>query len=162
MAEKGVSLARKVTIAAHVQDLLPYNLRNSVTFYFSVGRVERATWARGLSRDHPDDICAPRNPYFFHVPGMGDSIGVMGNKHFDDSTATLGPCISVGVTPTGWSTFTPLLTLIRIWNLWRLSILLTRIEDAVLSENMAFCCRSRVSYLGASKVHLEQTYRRHA
>ncbi|RKK93263.1 hypothetical protein BFJ68_g15601 [Fusarium oxysporum] len=64
---------------------------------FTQGEINRTvTWARGLGKDHKDDICAARNPYFFRDPCMGDSIGVTGNGVFEDSTATLGPCITVG------------------------------------------------------------------
>lgn len=96
MTPKEVSRVRKIVIAGHVRDILPENFRSLVTFVFCVGEVNRMTWARGLGKDHPDDICAPRNPYFFQTPCMGDSIGIHGNEKFDDSTATLGPCLSIG------------------------------------------------------------------
>ncbi|KAM0426902.1 hypothetical protein ACHAPT_007800 [Fusarium lateritium] len=97
MSPRVVSLARKITIASHVQDLIPASFLNLVTFVFARGEVNRAvTWARGLGKDHKDDICTARNPYFFRDPCMGDSIGVKGNDTFDDSTATLGPCLTVG------------------------------------------------------------------
>ncbi|KAM5351813.1 hypothetical protein ACJ41O_004536 [Fusarium nematophilum] len=96
MAPQAISRARRIIIASHVQDLIPTNFSNLVTFVFTRGQVNRVTWARGLSKDHKDDICAARNPYFFHDPRMGDSIGVKGNGLFDDSTATLGPCLTVG------------------------------------------------------------------
>lgn len=96
MTPQKVSRARKIIIVGHAQDLLPENFRHIVTFVFSVGQVERMTFARGLSKNLPDDICAPRNPFFFRSPCMGDSIGITGNDDFDDSTATLGPCLDVG------------------------------------------------------------------
>jgi hypothetical protein len=97
MAPKQISRARKVLIVSHVRDLIPANFLTLVTFVFAQGEINRTvTWARGLSNDHKDDICSARNPYFFRDPCMGDSIGVKGNGAFDDSTATLGPCITVG------------------------------------------------------------------
>lgn len=96
MTSSAISRARKVTIASHVKDLLPENFRSVVSFVFSVGQVNRTTFARGLGESHLDEICAPRNPYFFRSPCMGDSIGIKGNGSFDDSTATLGPCLSIG------------------------------------------------------------------
>ncbi|KAF4957707.1 hypothetical protein FGADI_2946 [Fusarium gaditjirri] len=97
MAPKTISRARKIIIVSHVQDLIPSNFSKIVTFAFTQGEINRTvTWARGLGKDHQDDICAARNPYFFRDPCMGDSIGVTGNGLFDDSTATLGPCITVG------------------------------------------------------------------
>ncbi|RGP78076.1 DNA polymerase epsilon subunit 1 [Fusarium longipes] len=97
MAPKQISRARKVLIVSHVQDLIPTNFSALVTFVFAQGEIERTvTWARGLSKNHKDDICSARNPYFFRDPCMGDSIGITGNGTFEDSTATLGPCITVG------------------------------------------------------------------
>ncbi|QGI63112.1 hypothetical protein CEK26_007066 [Fusarium fujikuroi] len=97
MAPRIISRARKIIIASHVQDLIPSNFSKLVTFAFTQGEINRTvTWARGLDKNHKDDICAARNPYFFRDPCMGDSIGVTGNGVFEDSTATLGPCITVG------------------------------------------------------------------
>ncbi|KAL2694299.1 hypothetical protein Neosp_000876 [[Neocosmospora] mangrovei] len=97
MSPKTISFARKIIIASHVQDLIPANFLNLVSFVFAKGEVSRSvTWARGLGKDHKDDICTARNPYFFRDPCMGDSIGVKGNDTFEDSTATLGPCLTVG------------------------------------------------------------------
>lgn len=96
MTQVEMSRARKVTVASHVLDLLPEAFRHKVSFVFSVGNVVRTVaWARGLSSNLQDDICSPRNPYLFHNPCMGDSIGIKGNGSVQDSTATLGPCISV-------------------------------------------------------------------
>lgn len=96
MTRTKISRARKIIIAGHVMDLLTDNHRRAVSFVFSIGQVERITWARGLSRGQPDDICAPRNPYYHSDPVMGDSIGIRGNGVYEDSTATLGPCLSIG------------------------------------------------------------------
>ncbi|KAM0291552.1 hypothetical protein ACHAO9_003677 [Fusarium lateritium] len=97
MTPKAISRARKIIIANHVQDLIPANFSKLVTFMFAQGEINRTvTWARGLGKDHKDDICAARNPFFFRDPCMGDSIGVTGNGTFTDSTATLGPCLTVG------------------------------------------------------------------
>ncbi|KAK1993412.1 hypothetical protein LX36DRAFT_729959 [Colletotrichum falcatum] len=90
------SRTRRVIIAAHVRDLLPENHRAAVTFAFVAGAVGRAVWARGLSGEMPDEVCAARNPYYFEKPCMGDSIGVAGTADFAESTSTLGPCLLVG------------------------------------------------------------------
>ncbi|KND89328.1 hypothetical protein TOPH_06065 [Tolypocladium ophioglossoides CBS 100239] len=93
MTPREVSRARRVIIARHVADLLPEALRRSVSFDFSVGEVARC-WARGVSREQPDAVCAPRNPFHFRQPCMGDSIGSRGGG--PETTATLGPCLDVG------------------------------------------------------------------
>lgn len=90
-----MSRIRKIIVAKHVLDLLPDTFRGKVSFIFSVGDVVRSTWARGLGKDLPDDICHPKNPYLFRSPCIGDSIGIKGTGSVEDSTATLGPCISV-------------------------------------------------------------------
>lgn len=91
-----LSRTRKIIIARHVSDLLPEQHKRVVTFVFSVGQISRATrWARGLSREHPDDILSARNPYHFSSPCMGDSVGTHGRGHVEESTATLGPCLDV-------------------------------------------------------------------
>lgn len=95
MTTRPISKARKVVIAGHVRDLLPDYYKGLVSFVFSVGSVERLTWARGLSRDMPDEICNPRNPFCYVSPQMGDSIG-MTLPDGDDTSATLGPCIKIG------------------------------------------------------------------
>ncbi|KAF7550181.1 hypothetical protein G7Z17_g5892 [Cylindrodendrum hubeiense] len=96
MTRHKISRARKMIIVRHAQDLLPDKFRRLVSFVFSLGEIDRTTWARGLSKDQMDDICVPRNPYFFRSPCMGDSIGICGNDTFENSTATLGPNIIVG------------------------------------------------------------------
>ncbi|POR35813.1 Uncharacterized protein TPAR_03988 [Tolypocladium paradoxum] len=96
MTWRGVSRARKIIIAGHVGDLLPDKFRGCVSFVFSVGELSRAVrWARGLGREQPDAVCAPRNPYHFRYPCMGDSIGIRGSGSVEESTATLGPCLNV-------------------------------------------------------------------
>lgn len=92
-----LSRSRKVIIAKHVRDLMPPKFQDTVSFVFSVGDVvrARATWARGLGKDLRDDICSPRNPYYFRSPCMGDSIGIDGTEAFEAGTATLGPCITI-------------------------------------------------------------------
>lgn len=96
MTSNQPSRARRVIIAAHVRDLLPESHRTSVGFAFATGAVDRLVWARGLSKEMPDDVCLPRNPYYFKDPCMGDSIGIEGNKDFEESTSTLGPCLTIG------------------------------------------------------------------
>ncbi|KAI1332506.1 hypothetical protein F5Y16DRAFT_407696 [Xylariaceae sp. FL0255] len=92
MTRRPMTMARKVVIATHVRDLLPDEYRDNVKFVFSVGKVDRLVWARGLGKGMPDEVCSPRNPFAYISPCMGDSIGA----HLDsgeDITATLGPCI---------------------------------------------------------------------
>ncbi|KPM44318.1 hypothetical protein AK830_g2292 [Neonectria ditissima] len=97
MTRQKISRPRKMIIVRHVQDLLPEKFRRIVSFVFTLGEIDRiAAWARGLSKEHMDDICVPRNPYFFQSPCMGDSIGIRGNGTFENSTATLGPSLIVG------------------------------------------------------------------
>ncbi|KAK7935857.1 hypothetical protein PG985_001352 [Apiospora marii] len=95
MTKTPVSKARKMTIAAHVRDLLPDSYRHGISFVFTTGEVDRLTWARGLSRQMPDEVCNPRNPFCYNSPCMGDSIGAI-LQDGDDTTATLGPKIIVG------------------------------------------------------------------
>ncbi|KAK8136199.1 hypothetical protein PG984_004139 [Apiospora sp. TS-2023a] len=95
MTKMPVSKARKMTIAAHVRDLLPDSYRHGISFVFTTGEVDRLTWARGLSRQMPDEVCNPRNPFCYNSPCMGDSIGAI-LQDGDDTTATLGPKIIVG------------------------------------------------------------------
>ena len=94
MTRSELSRARRVTIAWHVRDLLPQVLRNTVTFVFTTGEIERL-WARGLSKELPDEVCEPRNPFCYLSPRMGDSIGVTLYEG-DGITATLGPCLAIG------------------------------------------------------------------
>ncbi|KAK1711545.1 hypothetical protein CaCOL14_012425 [Colletotrichum acutatum] len=90
------SRARKVIIAAHVRDLLPESHRDGVKFLFVKGSIVPCVWARGLSKEMPDDICMAKNPYYFKDPCMGDSIGIEGGAKFEESTSTLGPCLLIG------------------------------------------------------------------
>ncbi|KAI0891026.1 hypothetical protein F4806DRAFT_489722 [Annulohypoxylon nitens] len=94
MTKRSISRARKLVIAWHVLDLLPDNYNNLITFIFSVGKVDRLVWSRGLSREMPDEICLPRNPFCYISPCMGDSIGTT-SEGDDEITATLGPCVTI-------------------------------------------------------------------
>ncbi|KAI1207885.1 uncharacterized protein F4807DRAFT_452684 [Annulohypoxylon truncatum] len=94
MTRRPVSRARKVVIASHVLDLLPESYRNLITFVFSVGKVDRLVWSRGLSKEMPDEICVPRNPFCYISPCMGDSIGST-SENGEEITATLGPCVTI-------------------------------------------------------------------
>lgn len=99
MTPTTISRARKILIAKHTNDLLPDSHRPTISFVFPVGTVDRtfgAAWARGLSREQMDDVCIPRNPFYFSSLCMGDSIGISGTDDFEETTATLGPCVSVG------------------------------------------------------------------
>ncbi|KAI0141875.1 hypothetical protein GGR57DRAFT_395432 [Xylariaceae sp. FL1272] len=93
MTRRVVTKARRMVIAGHVRDLLPENYRNNITFVFSTGQVDRLVWARGLSKDMPDEVCPPRNPFAYISPCMGDSIGASLDDG-EEATATLGPCIT--------------------------------------------------------------------
>ncbi|KAI1097892.1 hypothetical protein F4804DRAFT_346802 [Jackrogersella minutella] len=94
MTRRVVSRARRLVIAGHVRDLLPERYRSLVTFVFSTGKVDRLVWSRGLSKEMPDEICLPRNPFCYISPCMGDSIGTR-SEDGDEITATLGPCVTV-------------------------------------------------------------------
>ncbi|KZL68087.1 dna polymerase epsilon subunit 1 [Colletotrichum incanum] len=96
MTKKKPSRTRRIIIAAHVRDLLPENHRSTITFAFVTGAVDRMVWARGLSKEMPDEVCMAKNPYYFKNPCMGDSIGIDGTEDFKESTSTLGPCLLVG------------------------------------------------------------------
>lgn len=106
MTARSISKARKIMIAGHVRDLLPDSYRSNVSFVFSVGEVERLTWARGLGKEMPDEVCNPRNPFCYVSPQMGDSIG-MTFPGGDDTSATLGPCIKIGDTAFWLANFHP-------------------------------------------------------
>ena len=110
-----MSRPRKIIVASHVIDLLPEPFRHRVSFAFSVGNVVRSAWARGLGKDLPDDICSPKNPYLFRNPCMGDSIGIKGTGSVEDSTATLGPCISVDGGSYWLGNFHPFLEAYQTW-----------------------------------------------
>ncbi|KAI1264509.1 hypothetical protein F5Y18DRAFT_417787 [Xylariaceae sp. FL1019] len=93
MTRRIVTKARRMVIAGHVRDLLPDSYRNNITFVFSTGQVDRLVWARGLTKDMPDEVCSPRNPFAYISPCMGDSIGASLDDG-EEATATLGPCIT--------------------------------------------------------------------
>ncbi|KAJ3560896.1 hypothetical protein NPX13_g9146 [Xylaria arbuscula] len=93
MTKRPVKTARRIVIAAHVRDLLPEAYRGSVSFVFSVGKVDRLVWSRGLSKQMPDEVCVPRNPFAYISPCMGDSIGASLDDG-EEATATLGPCVT--------------------------------------------------------------------
>ncbi|KAI0015474.1 hypothetical protein F4780DRAFT_763980 [Xylariomycetidae sp. FL0641] len=95
LTRKPVRRARRLVIAGHVRDLLPDTLRDGVSFVFATGEVDRLVWARGLSKQLPDETCAPRNPFAYISPCMGDSIGASSRDPDEESTATLGPCVMV-------------------------------------------------------------------
>lgn len=82
-----------MVIAVHVRDLLPEIHRGTITFVFSTGKVNRLVWSRGLSKQMPDEVCEPRNPFAYISPCMGDSIGASLDDG-DEATATLGPCVT--------------------------------------------------------------------
>lgn len=79
--------ARRVIIARHVLDLIPDRFYKSTSFQFCHGKVEFIQ--RGTDKKHPDDVCNARNPQFYLLPTMGDSIGPSN----EECAATLGPCL---------------------------------------------------------------------
>jgi hypothetical protein len=96
MTRRPLSRARRIIIAAQVKDLLPSAYSRAVSFTFSAGSIDRLASARGLGPNTLDDLCNPRNPYFYRSPVMGDSIGIDVADPADESTSTLGPCLTVG------------------------------------------------------------------
>jgi hypothetical protein len=82
--------ARRMIIARHVLDLVPGRFKKNTSFQFCHGRVEFSK--RGTDKTHPDDVCDPRNPHFYLLPMMGDSIG----PYTEECAATLGPCLTFG------------------------------------------------------------------
>ncbi|KAI0103357.1 hypothetical protein GGR51DRAFT_549979 [Nemania sp. FL0031] len=92
MTRRPLTIARKMVIAGHVRDLLPEAHRSTVSFVFSTGKVDRLVWSRGLGKEMPDEVCAPRNPFAYISPCMGDSIGASLDDG-EETTATLGPCV---------------------------------------------------------------------
>lgn len=100
MTETPVSRARRLVIAGHVRELLGPSYRGAASFVFSTGAVDRLrVCARGLGRDQPDEVCEPRNPFYYHSPRMGDSIGATlagaPGCSVDVVAATLGPCLTI-------------------------------------------------------------------
>jgi hypothetical protein len=96
VTKRRTSRARRILIAAHVKDLLPSAYSQSVSFLFSIGAVERAAAAHGTSPRDLDDLCDPKNPFYYKDPMMGDSIGIEVADENGESTSTLGPCLTVG------------------------------------------------------------------
>ncbi|TPX17852.1 uncharacterized protein E0L32_002953 [Thyridium curvatum] len=109
MTSAKLSRARKVFIAAHVRDILPAPYKNHSSFSFATGKVDRLVWARGLSKEHPDEVCSPRNPFCYISPCMGDSIGAATNGGQDAIACTLGPSLVVGDTKCWLGNFHPFL-----------------------------------------------------
>ncbi|KAI0870896.1 hypothetical protein GGS24DRAFT_492651 [Hypoxylon argillaceum] len=93
MTRRTLTTARKMVIAGHVRDLLPESYRSAITFIFSTGKIDRLVWSRGLGKAMPDEVCAPRNPFAYISPCMGDSIGASLDDG-EEVTATLGPCVT--------------------------------------------------------------------
>jgi hypothetical protein len=68
----------------------------SDSFYFVAGKVTRSASARGTGDTDLDQICEPRNPFYYTEPRMGDSIGIALGQGDDRNASTLGPCLSLG------------------------------------------------------------------
>jgi hypothetical protein len=68
----------------------------SDSFYFVAGKVTRPASARGTSDTDLDQICEPRNPFYYTEPRMGDSIGIALGQGDDRNASTLGSCLSIG------------------------------------------------------------------
>lgn len=101
MAEELVSEARQLEVQEHVRELLPTSFYDSTSFIFRQGTVKKLT-------AELDDICEPRNPYYYYEPAMGDSVGISIGEGDDHSTSTLGPCIAIGEAPFWLINFHPL------------------------------------------------------
>jgi hypothetical protein len=78
---------RRMIIARHVLDLVPDSFYDNTSFQFCHGKVEFLQ--RGTDEKHLDDVCDAKNPYFYLLPMMGDSIG----PSIEECAATLGPCL---------------------------------------------------------------------
>lgn len=86
------SRIRRMIIARHVLDVIPSHFHDTTSFQFCHGIVERLVLQRrGEDKEHLDEVCDAKNPYFYLEPMMGDSIG----PSSDSSAATLGPCVKV-------------------------------------------------------------------
>jgi hypothetical protein len=90
MSKLKPTLTRRIMIACHVLDMIPGRFYKNTAFQFYQGRVEFAQ--RGTDQKHPDDVCEAKNPYFYLLPMMGDSIGPSN----EECAATLGPCLKFG------------------------------------------------------------------
>jgi hypothetical protein len=81
---------QRILIARHVLDVIPDRFYKNTSFRFCHGTVELAQ--RGSDKKHPDDVCNAKNPYFYTLPMMGDSIG----PSTEECAGTLGPCVKFG------------------------------------------------------------------
>jgi hypothetical protein len=81
---------RRMIIARHVLDIIPARFYKTTSFRFYRGMVEFLQ--TGTNKKNQDDVCDPRNPYFYLLPMMGDSIG----PSEEEAAATLGPCLQFG------------------------------------------------------------------
>jgi hypothetical protein len=87
---------RRMIIARHVLDIIPDRFYKNTSFQFCHGTVEFIQ--RGTDKKHPDDFCNARNPHFYLLPMMGDSIG----PSTEECAATLGPCLKLAMNVSGW------------------------------------------------------------
>lgn len=133
MTRRTLTKARKIVIASHVRDLLPEAYRDAISFVFSIGKVERLVWARGLGESMPDDICAPRNPFAYISSCMGDSIGTSVDSG-DEATATLGPCVTTEMGSYWLACFHPFLR-----TSWRTSVMIEHPSP----QDRALCTQER-------------------
>lgn len=81
---------QRILIARHVLDMIPDRFYKNTSFQFCHGTVEFAQ--RGSDKKHPDDVCDAKNPHFYMLPMMGDSIG----PSTEECAGTLGPCVKFG------------------------------------------------------------------
>jgi hypothetical protein len=96
MTEATLSESQRSMIEQQVRKIVPRALQETTGFEFRTGILRRLARVRSRKTSILDDICEPKNPYYYHQPIMGDSIGVARGQGDDNSTATLGPCLIIG------------------------------------------------------------------
>jgi len=101
MTEFKPSEKQQSIIQHEVRSILPSQLQTNTIFSFRSGTICRANV-------NLDDICDPKNPYYYLSPTMGDSVGVAIGHGDDHSTSTLGPCVVIGETPYWLINFHPI------------------------------------------------------
>jgi len=85
-------------ISDHVINNMPPSFQASFTsdsFSFMTGKVNRLASARGTGDTDLDQICEPRNPFYYSEPRMGDSVGIALDQGDDRNASILGPCLSI-------------------------------------------------------------------
>jgi hypothetical protein len=90
-------------LRSHISDHVINNMLPSFqasftsdSFSFTTGKISRLASARGTGDTNLDQICEPRNPFYYTEPRMGDSVGIALGQGDDRNASTLGPCLSIG------------------------------------------------------------------